>query len=674
MLGHLKRFILIWLTYMLLKSILLGMGWTGTIHSNKGSMTEVTEGSEFSTNPRQHPEPLLRNLWTPGEEFELQLWLTSGPHRELLWEETGLVYSSRQESLEFDVPDLPEVFRRRLAGNESVLAEVHLTAPGHPGSLVRFWPLTQYRKLPKPSQRQKLLRLGASSDDGGMDRTEAEGMEGKEEEEEEVWEKERVVHWKPELTIRPVTDFEGYRKGTLPLDLAAFYRLRPPVFYEPLIYFDEFWLLRETFIPVNRTLLQQDSIIIPLPLKISLSPISLWQFRLQLQLERTMRNQAKISSGDVMAAMGESMRPQMATVWDTGIDPSRLPLSTSDTEEEEMMDRQIDTFRAMWLDNNPWFLGLTFTVSLLHSVFDFLAFKNDVTFWKNTENAKGLSVRSIGLNLVSGLIIFLYLLDNDTSWIIIASSGVGVLIETWKLTKCIQITPSREREARLQEFRRHQSSLQTARTEEEETTPGVRDSMNKGQNEVHERNHHPPHHPPPPGGDEGRPTEPSTEASSRRREIAAVGEEGFVILGYRVSAKEGYTDPETNEYDREAVQYLSYALYPILGAYTVYSLLYNEHKGWYSFVLETLVGAVYSFGFILMCPQLWVNYRLKSVAHLPWRMLTYKFLNTIIDDFFAFVIRMPLLHRLSCFRDDIVFLIFLYQKVCRLFFYFSPSS
>ena len=64
----------------------------------------------------------------------------------------------------------------------------------------------------------------------------------------------------------------------------------------------------------------------------------------------------------------------------------------------------------------------------------------------------------------------------------------------------------------------------------------------------------------------------------------------------------------------------------------------------------------------LQCPQLYLNYRMKSVAHLPWRQLTYKFLNTIIDDLFAFVIKMPTLHRLSVFRDDIVFLIFLYQK------------
>jgi hypothetical protein len=56
-------------------------------------------------------------------------------------------------------------------------------------------------------------------------------------------------------------------------------------------------------------------------------------------------------------------------------------------------------------------------------------------------------------------------------------------------------------------------------------------------------------------------------------------------------------------------------------------------------------------GFIMMTPQLFINYKLKSVSHLPWRMMTYKALNTFIDDLFAFVIKMPTMYRLGCFRD-----------------------
>jgi hypothetical protein len=64
----------------------------------------------------------------------------------------------------------------------------------------------------------------------------------------------------------------------------------------------------------------------------------------------------------------------------------------------------------------------------------------------------------------------------------------------------------------------------------------------------------------------------------------------------------------------------------------------------------------------MMTPQLYINYKLKSVAHMPWDVLTYRALNTFIDDLFAFIISMPTMHRLACFRDDIIFIIFLYQK------------
>jgi hypothetical protein len=60
--------------------------------------------------------------------------------------------------------------------------------------------------------------------------------------------------------------------------------------------------------------------------------------------------------------------------------------------------------------------------------------------------------------------------------------------------------------------------------------------------------------------------------------------------------------------------------------------------------------------------QLFINYKLKSVAHMNWRTMTYKSINTFIDDLFAFVIKMPLMHRLACLRDDLIFFIFLYQR------------
>ena len=53
---------------------------------------------------------------------------------------------------------------------------------------------------------------------------------------------------------------------------------------------------------------------------------------------------------------------------------------------------------------------------------------------------------------------------------------------------------------------------------------------------------------------------------------------------------------------------------------------------------------------------------MQSVAHLPGRAMTYKFLNTFIDDLFAFTIKMPTLHRLATLRDDVIFFVYLYQS------------
>ena len=82
----------------------------------------------------------------------------------------------------------------------------------------------------------------------------------------------------------------------------------------------------------------------------------------------------------------------------------------------------------------------------------------------------------------------------------------------------------------------------------------------------------------------------------------------------------------------------------------------------YSWTIQSTVNGVYAFGFLFMMPQLFVNYKLKSVAHLPWRAFTYKAFNTFIDDLFAFIITMPTTHRVACFRDDVVFFINLYQR------------
>ncbi|KAL2197588.1 cleft lip and palate transmembrane protein 1-domain-containing protein [Corynascus similis CBS 632.67] len=138
------------------------------------------------------------------------------------------------------------------------------------------------------------------------------------------------------------------------------------------------------------------------------------------------------------------------------------------------------------------------------------------------------------------------------------------------------------------------------------------------------------------------------------------------IIPYRISFEDKHklseTEEKTKEYDEIAFKYMYIAGVPLLIAYAIYSLIYETHKSWYSYVITTLVGSVYAYGFLMMVPSLYINYRLKSVAHMPAKAMMYKFLNTFIDDLFAFTIKMPFLHRLATFRDDVIFFIYLYQR------------
>lgn len=77
--------------------------------------------------------------------------------------------------------------------------------------------------------------------------------------------------------------------------------------------------------------------------------------------------------------------------------------------------------------------------------------------------------------------------------------------------------------------------------------------------------------------------------------LSQVGRWGSVpVLVFK--DKQSYGQNKTKEYDEQATRYLSYLLFPLVGGYAVWSLVYQTHKSWYSWVVTSLTGAVYTFG------------------------------------------------------------------------------
>ena len=60
--------------------------------------------------------------------------------------------------------------------------------------------------------------------------------------------------------------------------------------------------------------------------------------------------------------------------------------------------------------------------------------------------------------------------------------------------------------------------------------------------------------------------------------------------------KGSYEESGTKEYDRMAFKYLGVVFFPLAICYCIYSVIYNEHKGWYSFLLSSCYGFLLTFG------------------------------------------------------------------------------
>ncbi|KAK7049750.1 hypothetical protein VNI00_005781 [Paramarasmius palmivorus] len=521
-------------------------------------------------NPWAQPPQQVELAWTMGQPVAMHVHLSTSPNGDVFskqwtskWrqDQDGSLPSFVWDNITFgDYSDSRVVeynikFPESVLRNGSLWADVFLTKNGaspdpqdpsfDPESIHHIRKLlTPYFPRAK-ARKEKNLLSGDNSDD--------------EEEEEEA--DVILPHWHTNVTLALISDPNVLPYATLPPPIRDHIHLVPGKrdstgtrgYYKPIVFPNEFWHLKSHYVELNSSTPE-------MPLQITFQPMSFMKFQLFASMTHGFNEAAK-QQGSAASA-------------------------------------ELDEIKRMLLETNPWFLALTATVSALHVIFEMLAFSSDVSHWRQKKEMVGVSSMSKLISATPGLciitnvfvqiVVLLYLIDNNenTSWMILFGSGMGVIIEAWKITKAVDISIV----------------------------------------------------PSPPGS----------------------------TLPYKLEVKDKHVlsedEKKTQEYDRLAFRYVSYVAIPTLAIYTVYSLMYETHKGWYSFIISTLTSYVYMFGFAQLVPQLIINYKLKSVAHMPMKAMIYKTLSTVVDDFFAFCIKMPFLHRLACFRDDVVFLIFLYQR------------
>eukprot|EP01039_Chlorochromonas_danica_P005018 gene5018-5510_t len=387
-----------------------------------------------------------------------------------------------------------------------------------------------------------------------------------------------ITYWKPEVSIKLVNDFNRYPITHVP-EAVAMNHIRPgkrrnaeQSYYRPSLHADEIGLTSDKYIPLNATVEK-------LPLKITFGPMSSQRWILMSQLEAALKAQK---------GMGFS-------------------------------DKDIDDMRRLISDTSIVLLTATIVATVLHFIFEVLAFRSDISFWQSQEKHVGISLLSVLTSLLSQIIVFFYLISNEsTSLLITIPAFVGIIVQAWKVRRACGFT--------VKWGAGYLPMIHFDRLEKS-------------------------------------PTEQVVELKEKKDEVSSDSLLTSIADSSDVVKKDDI-DYETVSLEADAFAYRIIGLFmaPLVVSFVLYSLIYEKYISWWSFLVSSLTGCVYSFGFVLMLPQLYINHRLQSVSHLPWKFLAYKFINTFIDDLFAFIIKMPTMHRLSVFRDDIVFVVYLYQR------------
>ena len=102
---------------------------------------------------------------------------------------------------------------------------------------------------------------------------------------------------------------------------------------------------------------------------------------------------------------------------------------------------ELDEIRYWLRDERLYRFFLTQIISFVHLWVDYLAFRDEIRFYRGKASFAGVSVSSVVTRLLCSIIIFLYLLDGGgTSWVILLSVFGGVAVDSWKAFKLLRPT------------------------------------------------------------------------------------------------------------------------------------------------------------------------------------------------------------------------------------------
>ncbi|KAL3193409.1 hypothetical protein MRX96_017636 [Rhipicephalus microplus] len=303
--------------------------------------------------------PASSNLYPNGTVMDMYMYISEDSTfksfdepEALVWKEPGLVYGDW-----YGGPNGDSVYTKnmrfrpseRVKNNGTIFLHVFFVLNGYSPdpkaekdysqthTVYRKKQLNKYKKL-RYKRTQNLLTGETAATPEMVEKAEA-------------MKEEILSHWHPNLTVNIIVDHTPWTQGQVPMPVDQYVEFEPTTGkYYPIVYINDYWNLIRDYQAINETTEWLD-------LQLTFQPLSM--FRWQLYVAQGMRS---------FSFFGQDLMEE--------------------SEEDK------DSLKEAFLETSPYLLAVTVVVSLLHSVFEFLAFKSDIQFWRNRKSLEGLSVRS----------------------------------------------------------------------------------------------------------------------------------------------------------------------------------------------------------------------------------------------------------------------------------------
>lgn len=251
-------------------------------------------------------------------------------------------------------------------------------------------------------------------------------------------------------------------------------------------------------------------------------------------------------------------------------------------ESNPLMKEGGEQIKYLLVKNSLQYLVFFFGMMILHVVLQMLAFKNDISYWKNVKNYQGVSMTMIWWDFVAVLIQLQFCFLKEAPAMMI-----------WLL--CLQVISTVYRIGKVY-------------------YKGIQPSF------------------------------------------------PFIRLESPISYQ-----GQTDNIERKVMRVLMMIMAPCFLTYFLYKAYYLKVEGSmafeiYSLLVSSAMNFVAATEFVRLTPQLYLNYKMKSVPAMPWRTLAYKFVDAIIDDIANYAMGSPTLVLIMHLNDDFAFLVLLYQR------------